>query len=236
MADENTIVSVIIPVYNGGRYLAEAIESVLAQTYRPIEVIVVDDGSTDGSADVARSFSESVHYFYQPNQGVAVARNTGIKNSSGELIAFLDADDYWAPNKLNVQVDFLLMHPNIGYILGRQQNFLELGIDKPFWLRKEYLLNDHVGFLPTLMIRRRIFDTVGLFNTDYIISSDVEWFSRVKDACIPMMVVPEIVLFRRIHSTNLSYQLKVGDRDPILLRALRESVRRKHTKISNEQN
>ena len=126
------------------------------------------------------------------------------------------------------------MHPDIGYILGRQQNFLESGIDKPFWLRKEHLLNDHVGFLPTLMIRRRIFDKVGLFNTDYIISSDVEWFSRAKDVSIPMMVVPEIVLYRRIHDTNLSYQSKVGD--PALLRALRASVHRKHTKKSDEQN
>ncbi len=228
-------VSVIVPVYNGVKFIAEAIESICAQNYHPLEIIIVDDGSTDDTSKIVQSY-KNIRYIYQPNQGVAAARNTGIKNSSGELIAFLDADDCWAPNKLNVQVDCLLMHPNIGYILGRQQNFLELGIDKPFWLRKEHLLNDHVGFLPTLMIRRRIFDTVGLFNTDYIISSDVEWFSRVKDACIPMMVVPEIVLFRRIHSTNLSYQLKVGDRDPILLRALRESVRRKHTKISNEQN
>ena len=233
MSDDNKIVSVIIPVYNGGRYLAEAIKSVLDQNYRPIEIIVVDDGSTDGSADVARSFSESVHYFYQPNQGVAVARNTGIKSSSGDLIAFLDADDLWAQSKLSVQVDFLLMHPDIGYILGRQQNFLESGIDKPFWLRREHLLNDHVGFLPTLMIRRRIFDRVGLFNPDYIISSDVEWFSRVKDACIPMMVVPEIVLYRRIHDTNLSYQLKPGD--PTLLRALRASVHRKGTKNPDKQ-
>ena len=228
-------VSVIVPVYNGVKFIAEAIESICAQNYHPLEIIIVDDGSTDDTSKIVQSY-KNIRYIYQPNQGVAAARNTGIKNSSGELIAFLDADDLWEHNKLNVQVDCLLMHPNIGYILGRQQNFLELGIDKPFWLRKEHLLNDHVGFLPTLMIRRRIFDKVGLFNTDYIISSDVEWFSRVKDACIPMMVVPEIVLFRRIHSTNLSYQLKVGDRNPILLRALRESVRRKHTKISNEQN
>lgn len=219
-------VSVIVPVYNGVKFIAEAIESICAQNYHPLEIIIVDDGSTDDTSNIVQSY-KNIRYIYQPNQGVAAARNTGIKNSSGELIAFLDADDLWEHNKLNVQVDCLLKHPHIGYTLGRQQNFLELGIDKPFWLRKEHLLNDHVGFLPTLIIRRRIFDRVGLFNSDYIISSDVEWFSRVKDACIPMMVVPEIVLFRRIHSANLSYQSKAGD--PVLLRALRESVRRKHT-------
>lgn len=224
-------VSVIVPVYNGVKFIAEAIESICVQNYHPLEIIIVDDGSTDDTSNIVKSY-KNIRYIYQPNQGVAAARNTGIKNSSGEFIAFLDADDLWGHNKLNVQVNSLLMHPDIGYILGRQQNFLELGIDKPFWLRKEHLLNDHVGFLPTSIIRRRIFDSVGLFRPDYMISEDVEWFSRVKEAYIPMMVVPEIVLYRRIHSTNLSYQLKVGD--PVLLRTLRESVRRKHTKRSNK--
>jgi len=226
-------VSVIVPVYNGVKFIAEAIESICTQNYHPLEIIIVDDGSTDDTSNIVQSY-KNIRYIYQPNQGVAAARNTAINNSSGELIAFLDADDCWAPNKLNIQVDCLLKHPHIGCILGRQKNFLEPGTEKPFWLREEHLLNDHVGFLPTLMIRRRIFDKVGLFNTDYIISSDVEWFSRAKDVSIPMMVVPEIVLYRRIHDTNLSYQSKVGD--PTLLRALRASVHRKHTKKSDEQN
>ena len=118
------LVSVIVPVYNGAQFIGEAIESVFVQNYDPLEIIIVDDGSTDETANIVKSYN-NMHYIYQPNQGVAAARNSGIENSMGKLIAFLDADDCWAPNKLNIQVDCLLKHPHIGYTLGRQKNFLE---------------------------------------------------------------------------------------------------------------
>jgi len=227
---EKPLVSVIIPVYNGAKYIAEAIESVCVQNYEPFEIIIVDDGSTDDTSSVVQSF-KNIRYIRQENRGCATARNTGITESRGELLAFLDADDYWAANKLHVQVGCLLNHPGIGYTLGRQRNFLESGTDRPFWLREEHLLEEHTGFLPTLVIYRRTFDTVGPFNTNFRISSDVEWFCRVKDAGIPMMVVPEVVLYRRIHSSNLSYQTKSGN--PLLLRALRTSVQLKNAKKSD---
>jgi len=220
-------VSVIVPVYNGVKFIAEAIESICAQNYHPLEIIIVDDGSTDDTSNIVQSY-KNIRYIYQPNQGVAAARNTGIKNSSGELIAFLDADDCWTPNKLNIQVDCLLRHPHVGYTLGMQRNFLESGTARPFWLKEEHLLRDHIGFLPTLLIRKQIFQTVGLFNLDYRISSDVEWFSRVVDASIPRIVVSELVLYRRIHNSNLGYQLKGGN--PLWLKALRASVHRKRMK------
>jgi glycosyltransferase involved in cell wall biosynthesis len=222
------LVSVIIPVYNGEKYLLEAIESVFSQTYRPTEIIVVDDGSTDNTAKLLASISGQIRSFYQSNSGPAAARNTGIHNSNGELISFLDADDYWAPNKLNIQVECLLKHPHIGYVLGMQRNFLESGTDRPFWLKEEHLLEEHIGFLPTLLIRKKIFQVVGLFNSDYRISSDVEWFSRVVDFSIPRMVVSELVLHRRIHKANLGYQLKNGNF--LYLQALRASVHRKRMK------
>jgi glycosyltransferase involved in cell wall biosynthesis len=226
-------VSVIIPVYNGARFISEAIESACMQNYDSIEIIVVDDGSTDDTSSIVQSF-KNIRYIYQPNQGVAAARNTGIHKSRGELIAFLDADDYWASNKLNLQVDCLLKHPNVGYILGMQRNFLEYGIERPFWLKEEHLLKEHIGFLPTSLIRKGIFDIVGLFNADYSISEDVEWFSRVADANIPKMVVPEVVLYRRIHNSNLGYQLKGGSGRPLWLKALRASVHRKRMKKSDK--
>ena len=227
---EKPLVSVIIPVYNGAKYIAEAIESVCVQNYEPFEIIVVDDGSTDDTPSVVQSFKD-IRYMRQENNGCAAARNNGITESRGKLLAFLDADDYWAANKLHVQVGCLLNNPGIGYTLGRQRNFLESGIDRPFWLREELMLEEHTGFLPTLVIHRRIFEKVGPFNTNFRISSDVEWFCRVKDAGIPMMVVPEVVLYRRIHSSNLSYQTKSGN--PLLLRALRISVELKNAKKSD---
>lgn len=219
--------SVIIPVYNGAKYIAEAIESVCAQNYEPLEIIIVDDGSTDETSSIVQSFKD-VRYIRQANQGVAAARNTGIENSRGELIAFLDADDYWSHNKLDIQANCLLKNPQVGYTLGMQRNFLEPGTGRPFWLREEYLLMDHIGFLPTILIRKQIFHSIGLFNLDYKISEDVEWFSRVEDAGIPRMVLPEVVLYRRIHKANLSYQSKIGN--PLLLRTLRTSIHRKGVK------
>lgn len=217
-------VSIIIPVYNGERFIAEAIESVRLQNYEPREVIVVDDGSDDDTPRIVQCFQD-VRYMRQDNQGVSAARNTGIHNSTGELIAFLDADDYWARNKLNIQVDCLLNNPDIGYTLGMQRNFLECGTERPFWVKEEHLLKEHIGFVPTLVIYRHIFEIVGFFNTNISISEDVEWFSRVVDASISRIVVPQVVLYRRIHDANLGYRLK--DENPLWLKALRASVHRK---------
>ena len=112
------LASVIIPVYNGELYLAEALDSVFAQDYRPIEVIVVDDGSTDGTATVANEYSQ-VHYLHQPNQGPPVARNTGLSYCTGDLITLLDADDLWVPGKLSMQVAYLEAHPEAGCVIGK---------------------------------------------------------------------------------------------------------------------
>jgi glycosyltransferase involved in cell wall biosynthesis len=229
------LVSVIIPVYNGAKFIKEAIESIFKQNYDPMEIIVIDDGSTDDTSSIVQSFQD-IRYIRQDNLGCAAARNNGITESTGELLAFLDADDYWADNKLNIQVRCLLKHPHIGYTLGKQRNFLESGTDRPSWLRKELLLEEHTGFLPTLVIHRRIFDMVGLFNTNFRISSDVEWFSRLADASISRMVVPEVVLYRRIHGSNLGYEnlgFKTKAGNPLLLKALRDSVHRKQKKISD---
>ena len=224
------LVSVILPVYNEERFVADALDSILCQDYHPLEIIAVDDGSTDHTARILQSYRE-LQYVYQTNQGVASARNKGISVSRGELIAFLDADDIWACNKLKVQTDCLLSNAAVVYTLGWQHDFLEPGTDRPFWVRKEHLLKDHIGFLPTLVARRTIFDQVGLFNTDYITSEDVEWFARVRHAGIPMVLVPEIVLYRRIHDSNLSYRTRVGD--PMLFSALRASIRRKRSEESS---
>src|SRR6187549_3720033 len=114
MTEERPLVSIIVPVYNGERYLRAALESIFAQTYRPLEVIVVDDGSVDDSGVIAQSFPE-VRYIRQENQGVAAARNHGIETARGEFYAFLDQDDLWTPEKLTVQISYLLNDPDLGY-------------------------------------------------------------------------------------------------------------------------
>jgi glycosyltransferase involved in cell wall biosynthesis len=208
MADEQPLVSVILPVYNGARFLRAALESVFSQTYRAFEVIVVDDGSVDESGAIAQSFPEA-HYIRQENQGVAAARNNGIDAARGEFFAFLDQDDLWTPEKLKVQIDYLLNHPDVGYTLTRQQYFLEPGAELPVWFRKELLSTVHTGWvLGTLVVRRTTFEQVGGFATGYSAANDSDWFFRAKAAEIPMVVVPELLLLKRIHEANDSGRAK----------------------------
>jgi len=218
------LVSVIVPVFNGERFLAQALQSVITQMYQPIELIVVDDGSEDGSADIARSFPEA-KYFYQTNQGAGAARNTGIAQAQGELFAFLDSDDYWTPDKLNLQVAQLLENPDIGYVLSYHQNFLEPGFSRPDWLRPELLNKSAPGVLPTLLVRRRVMDAVGWFNPQYRTGEDTDWFARAQDTRVSRMTLPETLLYRRIHARNLSNQAKHSNEE--LMRILQASIRRK---------
>jgi len=208
MTEEHPLVSVIIPVYNGARYLHAALESVFAQTYRPFEVVVVDDGSVDASGVIAQSFPD-VRYIHQANQGVATARNNGLEAARGEFFAFLDQDDLWTPEKLKLQIAHLLSHPDLGYTLTQQQFFLDQGATIPAWFRKELLTEVHTGWvLGTLVVRRTAFENVGNFATGYSAASDGDWFFRAKAAEIPMAVVPELLLLKRIHGANESARAK----------------------------
>ena len=218
------LVSVIIPVYNGERHLASTLESVVAQDYRPIEILVIDDGSEDGSAGVAQGFPD-VRYFHQHNQGPGVARNLGLENARGELVAFLDADDIWTPNKLRLQVGYLLDHPGTGIVFARQRIHLDPGVAKPSWLKDELLENDSVGYgVCTLVAWKTVFDQVGRFDPEFVLAEDADWFLRAKDAGIPVGVVPEVLLHQRIHGSNTRYRTAANQ--PLLLKAIRASVER----------
>ena len=219
------LVSVVVPVYNGERFLRETLESIFAQDYHPYEVIVVDDGSVDASAEVAQSF-EGVRYFYQENQGPAVARNTGIAAARGEFIAFLDADDLWPPEKLRLQVAALQKRPKLGYVLTKMRSVLEEGMAPPHWLEEGGIHEDVNGMLPSsLLVRKSVFSQVGLFDPAYRLGDDIDWFIRAHEAGIAMDVVPTLLLLRRIHGANMS-----SARPPnrgIWLRILRGSLARK---------
>jgi glycosyltransferase involved in cell wall biosynthesis len=208
MTAEHPLVSVIIPVHNGAQYLRAALESVFAQTYRSFEVIVVDDGSADDSGAIAQSFPE-VRYIHQENQGVAAARNNAVDGARGEFLAFLDQDDLWTPEKLGLQVHYLLAHPDVGYTLTQQKYFLDAGASLPAWFRKELLDSVHTGWvLGTMVVRRTVFEKVGNFATGYAAANDSDWFFRAKAAGIPMEVVPELLLLKRIHGANESRHAK----------------------------
>lgn len=223
--NRNPLVSVIIPVYNGEKYLRETIESVFQQDYDPFEVIVVDDGSKDKSASIAQSY-EKIRYVYQKNRGNAAARNYGIEVAKGYYLALLDQDDLWVPHKLTTHISYHKRHQKVQYTIGKFRFFLEPGVKRPAWCRPELLEGDHIDYSPgSLVIRRDAFDLVGPFNPSFKIGSDTEWHFRAKDKKILMGEIHEVLLHRRIHETNQSADLERFETE--ILKIIRESVRRK---------
>ena len=220
------LVSVIVPVYNGERFLSATLKSILDQDYRPLEVLVIDDGSTDGTAAVAQSFAE-IRYVYQSNHGVAVARNTGLEAARGEYIAFLDADDLWAPHKLSLQLDYHHQHPEVDCSFVGLVNFLEDGVEPPLWLRDNQSEAGRPDYSPcTLLARKSVFDLVGLFDTSFRVGEDTEWFARAVDGGVKMGMLPDVLVRRRIHGANLSYESPTVRRG-VLMKILKASIDRK---------
>ncbi|GAB4438348.1 MAG: glycosyltransferase family A protein [Anaerolineae bacterium] len=198
-------VSVIIPVYNGEQYLAEAIDSVLAQTRPPGEIIVVDDGSTDGSAEVVAAYGEPVRYLRQANQGPSSARNFGVEQAKGELLAWLDQDDLWEPDKLERQIAYLEQNKNCEAVLGRAENFIspELGVAQRYLLARAVAQagDVHIG---VLLIRRPAFMRIGWFRTDCYQTDFAEWWARAQRRGLATATVSGVLLWRRLHINNLS--------------------------------
>jgi glycosyltransferase involved in cell wall biosynthesis len=218
-------VSVVLAVRNGERYLAAAIASVLEQTYVPHEILVVDGRSHDRTAEIARSFP-AVRCLPQSDLGVANAYNLGIAAATGALVAFLSHDDLWTPDKLQVQVAYMEEHPDVHYTTARVRFFLEPGCAVPPGFRPELLEGDHVGcIMETLVARRPVFDVVGTFDPTLATAEDVDWFARAKDVGVPTAVLPQVLLRKRIHDTNLSITTPTNDRN--LLHALQRSIARK---------
>src|SRR5262249_47540138 len=151
------LVSVVMIVRNGERFLASAIRSVLAQDYRPLDVVVVDGQSTDSTVAVAARFPD-VRLIHQEGRGVAGAYDVGIAAARGELVAFLSHDDLWTPDKVSTQVSLLQAQPAIQYCVARARFFLEEGAALPRGFKRELLAGDHVGFImETLMARKSVF-------------------------------------------------------------------------------
>ena len=132
-----TDVAVIIPTYNSAKYLPEAVESVLMQTHKRLELIIVDDGSTDDTASVIAKYTDRIRYIHQSNEGSYKARNRGIQTTKSRYVAFLDADDVWMPNKLETQLDFLRANPTLGLVFSDAVFFREnednVSVVRTFW-------------------------------------------------------------------------------------------------------
>lgn len=204
-------VSVIIPVYNGDRFLAEAIDSVLRQTYQNYEAIVADDGSTDGTPQVLEAYKDKIRYFYQENQGSAAARNLGIKEAKGELIAFLDADDFWLlPEKLAEQVNCFDRRPSLGSVHAGWQIVNEKGEkiinvepwrDVPHLSLESWLMHKPV-LTSGMVIRQNWLERVGGFDPELRQSHDVDLVLRLALMGCQAAWWPQVAVGYRQHEGN----------------------------------
>jgi len=233
------LVSVIIPVFNGERFLREAVQSVreavhvLDQKYSDVEIIIVDDGSTDGTATVARSLHETVRYLHQTNQGPAAARNRGIENAKGSLIAFADADDLWPRDKLELQLPYLISDPEIDIVLGRIQQ-VRLSETVNGETRAEAFGEPAFSVnLGSAVVRKSVFDRVGLFDETMRYSEDVDWFMRAREAGAAIVTIDAVTLFYRQHEQNMTRGKSTSELN--VLKALKRSLdrRRERTGVAS---
>ena len=221
----STKVSVILPTYNYGRFIGNAIESVLAQTFPIYEIIVVDDGSTDETEEVVSTFGDRISYIKQQNSGVCAARNIGVENSSGDAIAFLDADDTWLPEKIEKQVakfkedkEIGLVHCGIREFNNETGETIGLHLEgKEGRVADALLLWEKVinGPGSTVMVKRSVFETVGGFDTRLKNGEDWEFCYRVARR-FKVGFVPELLVDYRNHGVNAHRNIKEMERSTLI--------------------
>lgn len=197
-------VSVVIPVYNGERYLEQAVQSVRAQTHQPREIIVVDDGSTDGSAALAEKLG--VTCLRNSHAGAGAARNAGVQRASGKFLAFLDADDLWTPDKTERQLAVLCGASGAAMVFGFVQQFREAAPDE--------ILPAEPGYCAgTMLIRREHFLRVGDFSTEWKIGEFIDWYARAYELGLRSAMITDVLLKRRVHDTNIGIREKASQTD-----------------------
>lgn len=198
------LLSVIVPVYNGEPFLADAIASVRRQGYEPMEIIVVDDGSTDGTPDLAATLGSDLTFVTQENKGPASARNRALKLATGDYVAFLDADDLWPPDKLNVQMPALRENDRVQIVMGKTQRF---------WSNEELADSSRLArrtppwdepLLGCMLCRRDVFAQIGVFDETLRIGEDTDWFLRARSAGVPIAKTDAVTLYYRRHGASLT--------------------------------
>lgn len=226
--EENPLLSVVIPVFNGEKYLAEAIESVRAQTYSPIEIIVVDDGSSDRSGDIARGFGGAVRCEFIPHVGAGGARNRGLDVAQGCFYSFVDADDLWVKEKAARQLDYLAHHSEIDMVFGQVRQFSspELTDEEKARLQGDgtILPGYSVG---AMTIRRESFARAGRFESQWRMGEFIEWYLRAMDRGLKSHTLDGIVLHRRLHTSNMGITEKSSRSDYVRIAKAALDRRRK---------
>ena len=201
---KESLISCIVPVFNGERYLRECLDSILGQNYPAMQVIVVNDGSTDQTAEIGRSYGSRVLLLHQANRGSAAAKNHGIRAAEGEYIGFLDADDLWHPEKLRLQVIRLRERPEIDLCFTRFENFWmpDLFEEEQHYRNSSLSQPQGAWSIGTLLTRRSTFDKFGLFDDGLRGNENMIWFLRAAGQGAVIEVLTDILMRRRFHLRN----------------------------------
>jgi glycosyltransferase involved in cell wall biosynthesis len=207
-------VSLVIPMFNNAAHVAEAIDSALAQTHPLREILVVDDGSTDDSVAIAERFGPPVQVFRQEHAGQGAGRNTGAARARGDLLAFLDADDVWLPEKIALQVAALAANESCDMAFGRIEQFFSPELGHAGGRPRVLGSAEQRGLLPgALLVRTSAFRRVGGFREDVTFGEFVDWYIRANEAGLSACTVDEVVLRRRLHATNAGVRERAKRRE-----------------------
>jgi glycosyltransferase involved in cell wall biosynthesis len=226
---ESTLVSVIIPVHNGESFLADAIRSVLGQQHSPLEIIVVDDGSTDRSAETARHFGRQVRYHYQQNAGVASARNTGLEHATGSIIGFLDQDDRWAPDKLRIMLPCFQADPAIDVIYGMTVKTTVLREKETGRVIERFGEPYFNWVLGSALFRRPVFTRIGGFDEAVRYhADDTDFFLRLRESGLRIQYIDHVALYYYLHGGNTSLNTDTPRR-MFLVEVLKRSLDRRRS-------
>jgi GT2 family glycosyltransferase len=197
------LISIIVPVYNGEEFIQEAIDSILLQNYPSLEIVIVNDGSTDNSESIIKSLNVNLKYIYQENAGPAAARNRGICESSGEFIAFLDIDDFWPEFNLDLLVREILDEPGIQVVHGYAQ-LLKKNESTGEWEFTANPKESFPGYIGAGLYRKSVFEEVGLFDPALSFGEDSDWFNRANEMRINLKKLEAVTLYVRRHRKNMT--------------------------------
>lgn len=231
MSESQPTISVVMSVWNGAAYVKEAVDSILDQTYAPIELIVIDDGSTDRTNAIIKEYGSRVRLITQNNQGQAAGIVAGIAAASGQYLAFQDADDTWALNKLARQ-HAALADPQLEAVFCLSEQFVSPELPGAASVRQHHTVM--VGEQGSCMlIRRSAFERIGGFDPSSK-TAFVEWLGRAKQMTLSYKVIEEVLHYRRLHPANFG-RLFPEARDKSLLAALRQQIVRSRTRRDGEK-
>ncbi len=210
----NNFISVVIPVYNAERFVGEAIDSILVQAHPHKEIIAVNDGSADGSEAILRHYEPRLRWISQKNTGISGALNKGLDFARGDLFGFCAADDLWAPDKLQRQLEVLDADDDLDMVFGNVEQFISPEVDSQERLKwvcpRDPMPGYHTG---TMLIRRAAFWRVGAFENRWKFGEFLDWFARAQELGLRHVMLPEVVYRRRIHGANMTILERDSQRD-----------------------